>query len=135
MKTEKTAGKDAPDLQRIFTAYVLRAVRNRRYDYIRRQKKRLQWESLQEELCSGLETNYPEEFEKALPLQMQLENNWLLLALKGLTVRERSVFLARVLDEATFQMIAEKFGLSCAGAASAYYRAVRKLRQKMEEQD
>ena len=135
MKNEKAAGKATPDLQHIFTAYVLRAVQNSRYDYICRQKKRLQWESLLEESWHEIETDYSAEFEKVLPLQMQLGNDRLLVALKELTVREQSIFLDRVLAEMSFSALASKFGMSCAGAASAYYRAIRKLREKMEERD
>lgn len=135
MKNKKTVPKDTTDLQHIFTAYILKAVQNRRYDYIRRQKKLLELEALQAEPWPEIEVDYSEEFEKSFPLWMQMENDGLLAAMRELTAREQSIFLDRVLAEMRFSALASKFGLTCAGAASVYYRAIRKLRKKMEEQD
>lgn len=131
MKDKKTTQENAHGLQNLFTAYLLQAVHNKRCDYIRRQIKQLQKECLQEEPWSELTVDFPDEFEDALPLEMQLENDRLLFALNALTVRDRDIFLSRVLEETSFSVLAEKYGLSCAGAAAVYYRVVVKLRRQM----
>ena len=76
-----------------------------------------------------------EEVLEELPLLMRLENDALLYALKELNERERSVFLARVLDGMTFEELADRMHLSYKGVAAIYYRALRKIRQKMTEVD
>ena len=47
-------------------------------------------------------------------------------------VRERYVFLARVLDKRPFDVIGVQLGLSYKGAAAVYYRAIRKLKKSIE---
>ena len=54
-------------------------------------------------------------------------------ALKGISQRERDIFLARVLDEKSFGELADEYGLNYKGAAAMYYRAVRKIKNRMGE--
>ena len=68
-----------------------------------------------------------------LPLTMQLEDSALIHALKELNERERHVFLARVLDERSFESLAEEMGLGYKGVTSIYYRTLRKIKKKMKE--
>lgn len=68
-----------------------------------------------------------------LPLLMQLENDKLLQALKELDERERQIFFARVLDEKSFVELASIVGLGYKGVAAVYYRALRKIRNRMKE--
>ena len=66
---------------------------------------------------------------------MQLENDRLLYSLKELDERERQIFLARVLDDKSFEELAGVIGLSYKGVAAIYYRALRKIRNRMKEAD
>ena len=50
-------------------------------------------------------------------------------ALHSIKEKGRRVFLARVLDEKSFDEIAEELGLSYKGAAAIYYRTITKLRK------
>ena len=47
--------------------------------------------------------------------------------------RERHIFLARVLDEKSFEELANTYGLGYQGVAAVYYRAIRKIRKWMKE--
>ena len=67
-----------------------------------------------------------------LPLLMQLEDSALFHALKEINERERYIFFSRVLDNKSFEMLAEETGLSYKGVAAVYYRTVQKIKKKME---
>ena len=120
-------------LQNRFTAYLSRAIRRRRNEYIQRILKRQQTESLTECLMSDIEYNMEQKLLNELPLMIRLENDALLQALEEINQRERDIFLVRVLDEKGFGEIAKKYGLSYKGAAAIYYRAVRKIKNRMGE--
>lgn len=122
--------KNIDGLQITFTAYVARAVRRRRRDYVLRQAK-LQWaENLREDVQQGA-AFVPGDVQRD-PLPMQLESDKLLYALGSLTERERNIFLSRVLDEKRFQELGEQYGLSYKNVTTIYYRAIRKIKKKME---
>lgn len=120
-------------LQNKFTAYLSMAIRRRRNDYIRQAIRQQQTEYLMEELVSDLDYNLEQKLLDELPLMIRLENDALLQALREIGQRERSVFLARVLDEKSFEELADEFGLSYKGAAAMYYRAVQKIKNRMKE--
>ena len=50
----------------------------------------------------------------------------------GMGIRDRYVFLDRVLDKRPFDVIGMQLGLSYKGAAAVYYRAIRKLKKNIE---
>ena len=56
------------------------------------------------------------------------DNDALAYALKKLDERERYVLFARVLEEKSFEEIADKLGLKYKGVAAIYYRTTAKLR-------
>lgn len=119
------------DLQNRFTAYALKAVRRKRQEYVRQLSCHAQMESAQESAWMETVADIPQELDEALPLAMRLENSALLLALKSLNERERDIFLSRVLDEQSFETLAARYGIRYKAAAEVYYRAVRKIRQRM----
>ena len=67
-----------------------------------------------------------------LPLLTRLENAALVFALEQLGEKELHVFLAHVLDEKSFEDLGNELGLSYKGAAAVYYRAIRKIKNKMK---
>ena len=117
--------------QNQFTAYLAQAVYHTRCSYLRRQTRCKRMETLLQMDELDATTVDSIEIENLLPVRMQLENNTLLLALKSLTERERDIFLSRILDEKSFEALAEKYDISYKAAASAYYRAIRKMRKQM----
>lgn len=129
---QRNNGKsEAEILQNRFTSYLATAVRRRRNDYIQQTGRRQQMEELTEGTLFEAECGTEEDMFSGLPLFMQLEDNALLHALKEVDGRERYIFLARVLDGKSFEMLAEETGLSYKGVATAYYRAVRRIKRKM----
>ncbi|WP_417013484.1 hypothetical protein [Bacteroides sp.] len=56
-------------------------------------------------------------------------------ALKQLSVRERYVIFARVVDMRGFAEIGTKLGLGYQGAAAVYYRAIRKIKKFIVESE
>lgn len=119
-------------LQNSFTAYLARAVHNHRNDYIAQAERRNQMEELTESF--SFDAKYAvEDIRCELPFMMQLGSSRLFCAIKQVDARERYVFLARVLDEKSFELLAEELGLSYKGAAAVYYRTIRKMKKKMEE--
>lgn len=124
---------EADKLQNRFTAYISVAIQRRRNAYIMQSVRQQQLETLTENPVSGGEYDILEDVLGELPLLMQLENDKLLYALKELDERERQIFLARVLDDKSFEELAGVIGLSYKGVAAIYYRALRKIRNRMKE--
>ena len=114
-------------LQNQFTAYLTKAVRNARGQYIRSRTKRLQREQTIEDYSILFVAQAIDE------TALLEETDELLTALKAIKDRERHVFLARVLDEKGFDEIAAELGMSYKGVAAIYYRTIAKLRKKLEE--
>ena len=109
---QKNNGKSESEIvQNLFTAYLTTAVK----------RQHVQEQGAEEDMFRGL------------PLPMQLEDSAFLYALKGINERERHVFLARVLDERSFESLAEEMGLGYKGVATIYYRAIGKIKKKMKE--
>lgn len=126
---------EADKLQNRFTAYISVAIQRRRNAYIMQSVRQQQLETLTENPVSGSEYDILDDILGELPLLMQLENDKLLYALKELDERERQIFLARVLDDKSFEELAGVIGLSYKGVAAIYYRALRKIRNRMKEAD
>lgn len=133
---QKNDGQNESDqLQNRFTAYISVAIQRRRNAYIMQSVRQQQQETLTENPVSNGEYDILEDVLGELPLLMQLENDKLLYALKELDERERQIFLARVLDDKSFEELAGVIGLSYKGVAAIYYRALRKIRNRMKEAD
>lgn len=131
---QKNNGKSESEiLQNLFTAYLATAVQRRRNDYIRQAIQLQQAENPMSDLWYEREEEAEGGMLLGLPLSMQLEDSALLHALKGINERERHVFLARVLDERSFESLAEEMGLGYKGVATIYYRTVGKIKKKMKE--
>lgn len=127
---QRNNGKDKEEkLQNRFTVYLVKAAYRRKKDYIHMKNRQRQFESYTED-CSfklGLNSNLYE----GVPLPMQLENSILIFALRQLGERERYVLFAHVLDEKSFEELGNELGLSYKGVAAVYYRAIKKIKDKM----
>lgn len=131
---QKNSGKSENEiLQNLFTAYLTTAVKRRRNDYIQQAARIQQMESMEHDIQYILEQGTEEDMFRGLPLPMQLEDSALLHALKEVNERERRVFFARVLDERSFESLAEEMGMGYKGVTSIYYRTLRKIKKKMKE--
>lgn len=131
---QKNNGKSESEiLQNLFTAYLATSVKRRRDGYIQQTARIQQMESMEDDIQYIPEQGTEEDMFCGLPLPMQLEDSALLHVLKGINERERHVFLARVLDERSFESLAEEMSLGYKGVATIYYRAIGKIKKKMKE--
>ena len=131
---QKNEGHNEADiLQNQFTAYISVAIQRRRTMYILQAIHKQEVEVLIDDPVAGSSYDIFEDIISELPLLMQFENDRLIYALKKLSERERHIFLARVLDEKSFEELANTYGLGYQGVAAVYYRAIRKIRKWMKE--
>lgn len=128
----KNDGQSEEDLlQNRFTAYISVALQRRRKDYMLQERRQQQKEILTDNPVSDGNYEILDDVMSDLPLLMQLENVKLLHALRVLGEKERQVFFARVLDEKSFEELANTTGVSYKSVTSLYYRALRKIRDRM----
>ncbi len=131
---KRNDGKSEPDvLQNQFTAYLATAVQHRRNDYIQQITRLQQTEYVTDMIEDSQKYGMEKDILSGLPLSMQLEDSALIHALKEVNERERHIFLARVLDERSFESLAEETGLGYKGVAAIYYRTIQKIKKKMKE--
>lgn len=131
---QRNNGQAEDDLQFRFTAYLVSAVKRRRKDYLIQLYKRSSAEYAVETIYES-EVSSEDQVMDNLPLMDAIESGALLEALHQLNERERQVFLARALDEADFETLGAKLGLSYKGAAALYYRTIQKIRKSIEGGD
>lgn len=128
----KNDGQSEEDLlQNRFTAYISVALQRRRKDYMLQERRQQQKEILTDNPVSDGNYEILDDVMSDLPLLMQLENVKLLHALRVLDEKERQVFFARVLDEKSFEELANTTSVSYKSVTSLYYRALRKIRDRM----
>lgn len=129
---KQNTGHESPkELQYHFTGYLQRAIRRSKSAYKERHR-RLVFREIPVDIWDKqiLDETIPDMLE-TLPLLMQLENSDLIQALERLEERELHILLTRVLEEETFEKIAQGIGLRYKGASAAYYRVIKKLRKEL----
>lgn len=131
---QKNNGKSETEiLQNQFTAYLATAVQHRRGEYIQQISRQQQTEFVTEVIEDSQKEDVEKDMLSELPLSMQLEDSALIHALKEVNERERHVFFARVLDERSFESLAEEMGLGYKGVTAIYYRTIQKIKKKMKK--
>lgn len=129
---QRNSGREKAEiLQNHFTAYVMTAIQRRRDEYTQQLWRRQEIEYLAAEVQAEQGYDFEQGLLEELPLRLQLEND----ALKEISERERHVFLSRVLDAKSFEALAAELGLSYKGVAAVYYRAIAKIKKRMEEME
>ena len=120
--------EDREILQNQFTAYVKRAVHNRRIrfqqDESRNSKAEISLMAIEMYSCDSHDG-----------IASFLERESLRQALVEIQDRERYIILARVLDGKSVEEIATELGLSYRAVTSILYRCKQKLRQLLEGGD
>lgn len=129
MDKAKNATGDA--VRARFVKYVCESLSNRRVDFIQKrnahQENELYWENenclhFAKGLCTATDEYFPQ----------YLENERLARAIQILTSKERQVLILRCIQDLPFQQIADRLHLSYKGTAAIYYRAISKIRKRME---
>lgn len=116
-----------------FTAFLDVSLRRRRKDYILSQQARLERESTAAKLETMRGVENGDAFLESLPVMDTLESTALKDALCSLNKRDRYIFIERAVNETSFEVLAEKTGLTYQGVAAAYRRAIQKVKKIMEE--
>lgn len=114
--------------QNQFTAYVVLAVKRKRQSYIKKKRRDNEKEARtkKEAEQSEFKTAGYDMWSRKEP-----QNENLIAAMQQLSLKERFVVTEYVLKGCTFKEIAQETGLTEKGAASAYYRSIKKLRAEM----
>ena len=112
-------------LQNEFTAFIMTSARRERIAFLKKEARRAYrtYEMSDEELSF-----IPDSSDFVLEL---CETDALAYALKQLNDRERDILFARVLEEKSFEEIADKLGLKYKGVTTSYYRIIAKLRNML----
>lgn len=109
-------------LQNRFTAFVTTSMSRVRIDYLRKEKSATRYTYEMEDEKIAL---IPDSSDFMSEL---CDSDSLAYALKQLDERERYVLISRVIEEKSFEEIADKLGLKYKGVAAIYYRTTAKLR-------
>lgn len=131
MRQKNVDRRDPSDIQNRFTAYLLTAVQRRKFSYMQRQ-----WLMEENEIPIdfregfALKSVMPDMMEN-LPLQMQMEDSELLHALEQLSERDRYILLTKILDGRSLAELAVELQMKYSSIASAYERAIRKIRKRI----
>lgn len=116
-------------LQNRFTAYLLTALKRKKRDYM---KKRAQLDD-HELLTDFQREQFADHSICTVAGTAQVEDDALMQALCRLTARERYILFARVLDDCEYDELARSLNLQYNGAASAYHRIIKKLKDALRE--
>lgn len=133
-------------LQNKFTAYVMKALNNKKSSFLKKKNKteEISFEKIEQswiEFDDQLNKYYIEEMsmkKEAYELSNLLkfmDNPYLVEAITGLKKRERRIFFARVLGELSFQEIGKIFDLKPKQAEMLYYYVCRKLRKELDSKN
>ncbi|HWQ75176.1 MAG TPA: sigma-70 family RNA polymerase sigma factor [Syntrophomonas sp.] len=115
-------------LQNQFTTYLVTAVHRRKIQYLQVKSRRLKNEIPLDPQEERKEFRSDLDITSQLPLLDQLESNELRQALEQLKGRDFFILTKKVLDERSFQEIADETGIAYKTIASIYYRLIKRLR-------
>ncbi len=118
-------------LQNQFTAYLVTAVHRKRIQYLQAKSRRLRNEILLDIHVNREDLQSEPDITSQLPLLEQLENNELRQALEQLKERDFRILTLKILDERSFQEIADETGIGYKTITSIYYRIIQKLRDEL----
>jgi RNA polymerase sigma factor (sigma-70 family) len=121
---KRNDGKGVNALQNRFTALLKTALRNRKIDYITEQGKRYgkEFPIVDYVGLAGDEYDF---------IQAIIDYDVLKTALKSLSDREKKIIVAHILEDKDFAEIGRSLGLTYKGTATAFYRAITKLRETL----
>lgn len=135
MRQKNHGETDAFTAQCRFTAYLQTAIRNRKAVYAKEQQDLQQSEIMVDFMESSFPDMATQDMLKGLPLLMQMENANLLYALNQLSERDRNIVFGKILGGWTFDELSAELGLRYKCIASAYQRAMKKLREELGGDD
>lgn len=128
-KNNSYTAKD--EIQNHFTGYLLTAIRRKKKEYLKKYYIHMEHEIIVDEtVYSTIEAEQGEL--KCFPIMHTLDNTSLWSALNQLNERELYILLERAVKEKPFDELASELNISYKGVASIYYRAIKKIRDRMK---
>lgn len=125
-------GKDEINILRNrFTKYLMVSISHRKAALLQKRNKLRTHEYSTDDWSHVQESCVADDILDSIDLPMQFENAVLQKALEGINNRDRYIFLMRVLEERDFSELAAELGLGYKGAAAAYYRVIRKIKDEL----
>lgn len=132
--TQRNDGRgEINSLQNHFTAYLTVAVRRCKSRYLEDLRKLAVYEPSYDFQETPIDTADEPDLLAGLSPMDVVENEALYRALKAMTSRDLEVLFDLVICEMKPAELANKLGLSYQGAMAIYYRAKKKLIQRMKE--
>ena len=115
-------GQGVNAIQNRFTAMLKTALFNRKIDYLRGDVKKRSRELPLEEYAYSL-------FDVDDFIETIMDYDVIRSALKTLNDRERKIIVLHIIEDMDFAEVGHRVGLSYKGTATAFYRAIKKLRE------
>ena len=123
MQYRNDGSREEYQIQNQFTAYLQVALKRRKNACLSQRHRQQQPIS-----AEAWENEYFRRMELLMEYRAVLE------ALDQLQKRERYILLARILEERSFTELAQELQIGYKGAAAIYYRALSRIREKLEEE-
>lgn len=114
-------------LQNKFTKYLIISIHRKKTAFMRQRDKIIVHEQLLDS-WERASLNIHEDMSDRSDL---LENMDFIQALESISERDRYIFFAHVLDDRGFAELGSELGLGYKGAAAAYYRTIKKIKEGM----
>ena len=133
MQYRNDGSREEYQLQNQFTAYLQVALKRRKNACLSQRHRQQQHERPMEPDRRPISAKaWDDEYFRRMELLM--EYRAALEALDQLQKRERYILLARILEERSFTELAQELQIGYKGAAAFYYRALSRIREKLEEE-
>ncbi len=129
MYTKNNGSGENNVIQNRFTAYLLTAIHRKKATYLDACSRRREMElpTDPDDIVSVLDAMVNSAGDAPLPFPL-FKNDALEEALQKLSQRDRYIFLAHALYQRDFGDLASELGLTYQGAATAYHRARKKIK-------
>ena len=114
-------------LQNKFTKYLIISIHRKKTAFMQQRDKIIVHEQLLDS-WERASLNIHEDMSDRSDL---LENMDFIQALESISERDRYIFFAHVLDDRRFAELGSELGLGYKGAAAAYYRTIKKIKEGM----
>ena len=119
-------------LQNQFTAYLKKAIRNSKIQYLKAKEKQRQLEISLELQDYFTEFMILPDMLIELPIIEQIESYCLQRSLCRLKKKELHILFSKVLQNQSFVEIANELGLSYKSTTQIYYRMIRKIKNEIQ---
>lgn len=135
MRCKGNNSADSTILQRRYTAYLNLVLYRKRKDYLRSQKLRIEKETEAKQKNDYMSDIAEDDFFEGLPLLQQIENPALAAGLRELKERDRQILIAHAIEGRSYDELSLELGLPYKSVATIYYRALQKIKERMEQND